>query len=91
MSASLLSADATGANLQLWWDEVPQGWGESVGRGEGEKGGGVKQSSGDNPRACYQQGRVMGRARRCLRHLEPEPRGPLSAAAGVSECRHPLQ
>lgn len=68
------------------------GRGESVGRGEGEKkGGGVKQSRRDNPRARYQQGRVMGRVRRCLRHLEPEPRGPLSAAAGVSECRHPLQ
>lgn len=92
VSASLLLADATGAIYNSGGTRYWRGEGRVGGEGRGgKKGGGVKQSSRDNPQARYQQGRVMGRVRRCLRHLEPEPRGPLSAAAGVSECRHPLQ
>lgn len=55
-------------------------------------GAGVGGSgSGDSPQACYQQSRVIGCVCGCLRHLELEPQGPHVAAAGVSECRHPLQ
>lgn len=71
-----------------YWSDLRPQWDKVLEEGEAAR---RRRWRGDNPQACYQQGRVMGGVWRCLRHLEPEPWGPHSAAAGVSECRHPLQ
>lgn len=89
VSASSLLVDATGA---IYDSGGTRYWPGTRRVGEKGNGGGVNPGgSRDNPQACYQRGRVMGCVCRCLRHLELEPQGPHIAAAGVSECRHPLQ
>lgn len=89
VSASLLLADTTGAIYESNGTRYWRGMRRMGGKRKG--GRGVSPGSGDNPQACYQQGRVMICVCCSPRHLMLEPWGPQIAAAGVSECHHPVQ